>query len=90
MSWNITGTGTKAALKKEIGKYFDSLISSNKGTPNADEYSAAKGALTALVDSAPDGFLMQIESYGHAGYSAEYPAFQARIDLRLLAPTFKE
>jgi len=89
MSWNITGIGSKVALLKQIDCYFDPMIAQNKGAAG-DEYGQAKKALRALVFSAPDGHLLQIESWGSAGYGTEHPSFNVKIDMKLLTPTFKE
>jgi hypothetical protein len=31
MSWNITGIGSKAAIKKQVTESFDRMIESSKG-----------------------------------------------------------
>ena len=90
MSWNVTGTGTKAALARHFSDYFDNLIASTEGDPHEAEYRAAKNSVLALIDSAPDGHLIRIESYGSASYGEHYPSFEAKIDIQLIAPTIKE
>ncbi len=90
MSWNITGVGSKAALKKHATNYLDGCIASCGGQPLFEsEYTAAKAALLGLIDSAPDGHLLQIESSGSASHG-DYPYFNAKIEIKLLAPTLKE
>lgn len=89
MSWSITGTGSKAALIKHIDSYFDPLIKASKDTSNQLEYEAAKLALHSLVDGAPTGFLLQIDSSGSASYD-EYPWYGLKIELKLVVPTFED
>jgi hypothetical protein len=89
MSWNVSGIGTKAAVKKQIESSLDPMIASTKGIPNEKEYSAAKSALAALVDSAPDGAMLSISSWGSAGYG-DSPFFDVKVELKAVVPTLKE
>ncbi len=49
MSWGYEKTGTPDALVKDVTAYFDKTAESYKGKPEADDVTACKERILALV-----------------------------------------
>lgn len=90
MSWNIEGIGTKEAVRKQVSEYLGGMAERSKGSSNEVEYRAANSAVSAMIESIPDGDgLVKIKAWGSVGYDKGNPFFNCKIEIDLLVPTIK-